>query len=198
MPGAFEELCASLSRLPGMGRKGAERIALHLAFAGRADAEALARALASVLERVTPCPVCCGVSEGGEPCRICSDPSRSGGSVCVVESAADVAAIEKSGAWRGSYHVLGGKLSPIKNIGPQSLNLAALERRAASGEVSEMILALSNDIEGEATCHYISKKIAAPLGVTLTRIGFGLPSGSQLGFADTGTIRSALDSRKNF
>ena len=118
--------------------------------------------------------------------------------MCVVEKASDIAAIEKSGAWRGKYHVLGGKLSPIKKIGPDKLNLASLARRAEESGITEIILALSNDIEAEATCHYIQERVAAPRGIRLTRIGFGLPSGSQLGFADSDTIKSALESRKAF
>ena len=198
MSRAFDSLCAGFARLPGMGRKSAERIALHLAFADRAQAEALIESLRGALDTLTPCPKCCGISENSQLCEICSDPSRNQSSVCLVESASDMAAIEKSGAWRGSYHVLGGKISPIKNIAPANLNFAQLEKRAESGEISEIVLALSNDIEGEATCHYLAQKIAAPRGIKVSRIGFGLPSGSQLGFADTGTIKSALAARKNF
>ncbi|MBO7522185.1 MAG: recombination protein RecR [Opitutales bacterium] len=198
MSRAFDSLCAGFARLPGMGRKSAERIALHLAFADRAQAEALIESLRGALDTLTPCPKCCGISENSQLCEICSDPSRNQSSVCLVESASDMAAIEKSGAWRGSYHVLGGKISPIKNIAPANLNFAQLEKRAESGEISEIVLALSNDIEGEATCHYLAQKIAAPRGIKVSRIGFGLPSGSQLGFADTGTIKSALAARKIF
>ena len=191
-------MCANFARLPGMGRKSAERIALHLAFADRAQAQALIESLRLALDTLTPCPKCCGISENSGLCEICSDSSRNLSSVCLVESASDMAAIEKSGAWRGSYHVLGGKISPIKDIKPSDLNFGSLEKRADAGEISEIVLALSNDIEGEATCHYIAQKIAAPRGIKVSRIGFGLPSGSQLGFADTGTIKSALASRKNF
>ncbi|MBR6388804.1 MAG: recombination protein RecR [Opitutales bacterium] len=198
MSGAFENLCAVFARLPGMGRKSAERAALHLAFSDRAHAGAMIESLKNALETLTPCPKCRGISENGRLCEICSDTSRNLSSVCLVESASDMAAIEKSGAWRGSYHVLGGKLSPIKNITPADLNFKELEARAESGEISEIVLALSNDIEGEATCHYIAQKIALPRGISVSRIGFGLPSGSQLGFADTGTIKSALAARKNF
>lgn len=195
---AFESLCASFARLPGMGRKSAERAALHLAFADRKQAEILIENLRRALDVLTPCPKCCGISENNALCEICSDSSRNLSSVCLVETAADMAAIEKSGAWRGSYHVLGGKISPIKNITPNDLNFKVLEERAQRGEISEIVLALSNDMEGEATCHYISKSIAEKFGISLSRIGFGLPNGSQLGFADTGTIKSALASRKVF
>lgn len=173
-------------------------MAMHLALENRADAMEIADSIAEALERITPCPECFGLAENGALCEICADASRISDSVCVVEKASDIEAIEKSGAWRGKYHVLGGKLSPLKKIGPDKLNMATLAKRVEDGGVSEIILALSNDIEAEATCHYIQERIASPLGIKLTRIGFGLPSGSQLGFADSGTIKSALDSRKTF
>jgi len=158
----------------------------------------LADSILAALEHVTPCPVCMGLSEDGKLCKICGDNSRNDTVVCVVEKPADIEAIEKSGAWRGKYHVLGGKLSPLKKIGPEKLNIASLAKRIESGEIEEIILALSNDIEGEATCHYIQERIIADKNIRLSRIGFGLPSGSQLGFADAGTIKSAIDSRKSF
>ncbi len=195
---SFQNLCASLSKLPGMGRRSAQRAALHLLFGSQQDARLLLETLSDALENVTPCPICGGISERGQVCAICSDKNRNTSAICLVESAADIEAIEKSGAWRGVYHVLGGKLSPIKNIGVGDLNFKQLENRVASGEVCEIVLALSNDIEGEATCHYVMKKFENVGNLRLTRIGFGLPSGSQLGFADSGTIKSALDSRKNF
>lgn len=195
---SFQNLCAALSKLPGMGKRSAQRSALHLLMASRADAQILIESLEEALRNVTACPLCGGIAEGGQLCAICADKSRNLASICLVETAADIEAIEKSGAWRGGYHVLGGKLSPIKNVGAKDLNFAGLESRVASGEISEIVLALSNDIEGEATCHYIMKRFAALENLKITRIGFGLPSGSQLGFADSSTIRSALDSRKNF
>lgn len=198
MSKSFQNLCAALSKLPGMGKKSAERTALHLVLGGANDAKLLLDALNEALKNVTKCPVCGGISELNELCGICSDKSRNSSSICLVESASDIEIIEKSGAWRGVYHVLGGKLSPIKNISVADLNFAQLERRVASGEVSEIVLALSNDIEGEATCHYIMKKISESRNIKFTRIGFGLPSGSQLSFADSGTVKSALDSRKIF
>ena len=197
MSEAFDRLCRALAKMPGMGKKSAHRAAVHLALDADAAAE-LAVALDDARRLLSSCPVCRSLSEEGRPCAICDDESRNRAAICIVESVSDMDAIEKSGAWRGLYHVLGGKLSPIKNVGPQNLNMAELEERLRGGEVKEMILALSNDIEGEATCHYISQKIAEPFGVKLARIGFGLPSGSQLGFADIGTIKSALDFRRIF
>ena len=198
MSKSFDRLKSALKKLPGTGLKSAERMAMYLALENRADAAEIAESITAALGRITPCPECFGLSENGQPCEICSDKSRIPGIVCVVEKASDIAAIEKSGAWRGKYHVLGGKLSPIKKIGPDKLNLASLARRAEESGITEIILALSNDIEAEATCHYIQERVAAPRGIRLTRIGFGLPSGSQLGFAASGTIKSALESRKAF
>lgn len=198
MSESFDRLKNALRKLPGTGLKSAERMAMYLALENRADAAEIAESIAAALGRITPCPECFGLSEGGLPCGICSDASRIPDALCVVEKASDIAAIEKSGAWRGKYHVLGGKLSPIKKIGPEKLNLASLAKRAEESGIAEITLALSNDIEAEATCHYIQERVAAPLGIRLTRIGFGLPSGSQLGFADSGTIKSALESRKAF
>lgn len=198
MSKSFDRLKNALKKLPGTGQKSAERMAMHLALENRADALEIAEAITSALGRITPCPECFGLAENGQLCEICADTSRISDALCVVEKASDIAAIEKSGAWRGKYHVLGGKLSPLKKIGPEKLNLAALSKRVDESGITEIILALSNDIEAEATCHYIQERIAAPRAVRLTRIGFGLPSGSQLGFADSGTIKSALESRKLF
>jgi len=195
---AFEKLKSALKKLPGMGGKGAERAAVHLALENREDAKNLAAAITSALGRITPCPLCGGLSEDGAPCPICQNSSRSENSICVVERASDIEAIEKSGAWRGKYHVLGGKLSPLKKIGAEKLNMAALSNRIGGGEIEEIMLALSNDIEGRATCLYIQDHIVGRREIRLTRIGFGLPSGSQLGYADAETIKSALDSRKPF
>lgn len=198
MSESFEKLKSALRKLPGTGMKSAERMALHLALENQSDARALASAIISALEHTTPCPVCGGLSEDGELCEICKNPARSDSAICVVERASDIDAIEKSGAWRGKYHVLGGKLSPLKKIGAENLNMASLAKRTESGEIEEIMLALSNDIEGKATCLFIQERIVGSKPVRLTRIGFGLPSGSQLGFADSETIKNALDSRKSF
>jgi len=193
----FERLKGALKKLPGLGMRSAERIALHLSVENPAAARDFVRTLSDALDKISACPLCKGVSENGELCDICKDASRAPNILCVVERASDISAIERSGAWKGKYHVLGGKLSPIHKIGPEALNLSSLAQRLSGEEnIKEIILALSNDIEGEATCHYIQSKIVADKLVNVTRIGFGLPSGSQLGFADPVTIKSALDSRK--
>ncbi len=198
MEGSFNRLKNSLRKLPGLGAKSAERIAAHLCLEDRAGAQELLSALGDALESVSPCPSCMGLAEDGKECQICANPARDASMLCVVEKSSDVEAIEKSGAWRGKYMVLGGKLSPLHKVGPEKLNFASLENRLEKDGVKEILLALSNDIEGEATCHYIRERIAGPMGVSVTRIGFGLPSGSQLGFADAVTIKNALDSRRSF
>ena len=147
MSKSFDRLKNALKRLPGTGVKSAERMALHLALENRADAIEIAESITAALERITPCPECFGLSENGQPCEICSDASRISDCLCVVEKASDISAIEKSGAWRGKYHVLGGKLSPIKKIGPDKLNIAQLLKRVENSQIKEIILALSNDIE---------------------------------------------------
>lgn len=194
----FDNLKNVLKKLPGMGAKSAERTAAFLSLENQDSARELAKAIHAALEHVSPCPLCGSLSEDGKPCKICADNSRTSTSLCIVEKSADVDSIEKSGAWRGKYHVLGGKLSPLKRIGPDKLNLKSLSVRIESDGVEEIILALSNDIEGEATCHYIQERIVGTRSIRLTRIGFGLPSGSQLGYADSGTIKSAIDARKDF
>jgi recombination protein RecR len=131
-------------------------------------------------------------------CAICEDGRRNAGLVCVVEQVPDLVAIERSGAYRGVYHVLHGRLSPIHGVGPDDLHLAALRARIESGEVGELILALSNDVEGEATCHYIIEHLPSGREVKVTRIGFGLPSGGGVLYADSVTLKSALDGRRDY
>lgn len=193
----FENLKNSLKKLPGFGLKSAENTALYLALENRAAAEELIETISAALQNVSPCPECGGLSENGRACKICADASRNPAAICVVEKAGDIAAIEKSGAWRGKYHVIGGKLSPLRKITPEKLNIASLVKKVESGGIEEVMLALSNDIEAEATCHYIQEKLQH-CGARIMRIGFGLPSGSQLTFADANTIKSAMNARKNF
>ncbi len=139
----------------------------------------------------------CGNLAEGEWCAICADAKRTAGTVCVVEHVPDLVAIERSGAYRGVYHVLHGKLSPIHGVGPDDLNFGPLLARIAAGEVSELILALSNDVEGEATCHYLTERLP-PDRVKVTRIGFGLPSGGGILYADSVTLKSALEARRDY
>lgn len=197
MSQTFEKLKNTLKKLPNFGLKSAESTALYLSLENKEVAKELIDTISNAIEHITPCPECFGLSEDNAICKICADTSRNCSLICVVEKSSDINAIEKSGAWRGKYHVIGGKLSPLKKVTPDKLNIKQLIDKVQSGGISEVMLALSNDIEGEATCHYIQDKLE-PFNVSLMRIGFGLPSGSQLSFADSNTIKSAMNSRKNF
>lgn len=197
MTPAFEKLQKHLKQLPGLGFRSSERIALHLLVEKPGRLPELVRALEEAAGSVRRCTRCGNLAET-ELCAICSDEKRDGGSICVVEHVPDLVAIERSGAFRGMYHVLHGKLSPIHGVGPEELNLAALHERIASGEVTELILALPNDVEGEATCHYITEHLPVGREVTATRIGFGLPSGGGVLYADAVTLKSALEGRRGY
>jgi recombination protein RecR len=193
---AFEKLQKHLKQLPGVGYRSAERIALHLLVERPERLPALVEALQSAAAAVHRCALCGNLAEG-ERCAVCADERRLADVVCVVEHVPDLVAIERSGAFRGTYHVLHGKLSPIQGIGPEDLNLAPLVARIESGSIQELILALSNDVEGEATCHYLVDRVPAGQ-VKVTRIGFGLPSGGGVLYADSVTLKSALDGRRDF
>lgn len=193
----FDQLVQQLKKLPGLGYRSAERVALYLLVEQPDQTGPLLEALKRASEEVIPCPECGNLSEGG-PCEICGDPRRTMRQLCVVQQVPDLRSLERSGAYRGRYHVLNGKLSPLHGIGPEKLNLAGLEKRLCDPELEELILALPNDIESEATCHYITESYPLPEGVRITRIGFGLPSGGGLNFADTVTVRSALEGRREY
>ena len=198
MTPAFEKLQQALKQLPGIGYRSAERIALNLLVEKPARLPALVAALQEAAQSVRRCARCGNLAEGNEPCAVCADERRDAGVVCVVEHVPDLVAIERSGAFRGVYHVLHGKLSPINGVGPNDLNLATLLARVESGAVRELILALSNDVEGEATCHYLTQHLSAAHPVKVSRIGFGLPSGGGVLYADSVTLKSALDARRNY
>jgi recombination protein RecR len=193
---ALETLQKQLKQLPGIGYRSAERIALHLLVEKPSRLPELVAALEAAAKKVRRCAVCGNLSEE-EQCPVCADEKRRTGQVCVVEYVTDLAAIERSGAYRGRYHVLHGKLSPIRGIAPEDLNLGALLQRINSGEATELILALSNDVEGEATCHYLTERLPKT-GMKVTRIGFGLPSGSGVLYADAVTLKSALEGRRDY
>jgi recombination protein RecR len=196
MTPALEALQKQLKQLPGIGYRSAERIALHLLVEKPGRLPELVAALETAAKNVRRCSVCGNLAEE-EQCPICADERRRTGQVCVVEYVPDLAAIERSGAYRGRYHVLHGKLSPIRGVAPEDLNLAALLARVESGEATELILALSNDVEGEATCHYVTERLPKA-GVKVTRIGFGLPSGGGVLYADAVTLKSALEARRDY
>ena len=197
MTPTFDALQKQLKKLPGVGYRSAERMAIHLLQEKPEDCQILIDALKLAKESVASCPRCGNLSEDAE-CGICTDNRRSSsGQVCVVEHVSDLMSLEKSGAYTGSYHVLHGKLSPINGVGPDDLNIEALLSRVRSGDATELILALPNDIEGEATCHYLID-LLQPFEVTVSRIGFGLPSGGSVLYADAVTLKSALEARQEF
>lgn len=191
---AIDDLSDELARLPGIGRKTALRLAFHLLKAPSDDARRLARAIVTMRERVRPCDVCGNLTEAS-PCPICANPRRDGAMVCVVEEASDIMAIERTGEYRGMYHVLGGRLSPLDGIGPSELNVEPLVRRAGGGEVREVLLATNPSVEGEATAAYLGR-LLGPLGVRVTRIARGLPVGGDLEYADGVTIAEAITNRR--
>jgi recombination protein RecR len=196
MTPAFEKLQKHLKQLPGLGFRSSERIALHLLVEKPARLPALVEALQEAAKSVRRCERCGNLAEG-ELCAICSDERRDQSVVCVVEQVPDLVALERSGAYRGVYHVLHGKLSPIQGVGPSDLNLPSLLARVESGAAKELILALSNDVEGEATCHYLTQHLPAER-VKVSRIGFGLPSGGGVLYADSVTLKSALEGRRDY
>jgi recombination protein RecR len=191
---AIEDLTGELARLPGIGRKTAVRLAFHLLKAPADDAQRLARAIVTVRERVRPCAICGNLTEA-TPCAICASPRRDASLLCVVEEASDILAIERTGEYRGHYHVLGGRLSPLDGIGPAELSVEPLLRRAGTGVVHEVVLATNPSVEGEATAAYLGR-LLSPLGVRVTRIARGLPIGGDLEYADGVTIAEALNHRR--
>jgi recombination protein RecR len=197
MTPAFEKLQKQLKQLPGLGYRSAERIALHLLVEKPARLTELVASLEEAARTARRCTRCGNLAEA-ELCEICNDPRREPSLVCVVEHVPDLVALERSGAYRGVYHVLHGKLSPIQGVTPDDLNFAALIARVEAGVVKELILALSNDIEGEATCHYLTQHLPPGADVKITRIGFGLPSGGGVLYADSVTLKSALDGRRSY
>lgn len=194
---AFENLLKALKQLPGLGYRSSERIALHLLVEKPERLPALVSALEEAAKAVRRCSRCGNIAEA-ELCDICADDKRDQSLVCVVEQVPDLVALERSAAFRGTYHVLHGKLSPIHGVGPEQLNVESLRRRVEAGEIEELILALPNDVEGEATCHYLTEHLPAGRAIKTTRIGFGLPSGGGVLYADSVTLKSALESRRKY
>jgi recombination protein RecR len=192
--GPVQELIDELGRLPGVGPKSAQRIAFHLLKLPSVDALRLANAIAIVKERVSFCLTCFNISEG-EACGICTDTRRESSIVCVVEEPRDIVAVEKTGEFRGRYHVLQGAISPIEGIGPDQLKVKELLARLEPEGITEVILCTNPNIEGEATAMYISR-LLKPLGLTVTRIASGLPVGGDLEYADELTLGRALEGRR--
>lgn len=194
-PPGLERLVQLLTKLPGIGRKSATRMALRLVESPSAEAIELSRAIVDARERTRKCSQCGGLTED-DPCPICSDPRRDEGLVCVVERASDILALERTGRYRGRYHVLGGLLSPLDGVGPEDVSIDGLTERASAGELREVILALNPTAEGEATSLYLAK-LLAPLGVRVTRLASGLPVGGDLDVADELTLGTALEERRD-
>ena len=194
---SFDKLLSSLRKLPGLGYRSAERIAVHLLSDSNSSFDEFINALNEAQSNIKPCSICGHLSES-ETCQICEDASRNRCSLCIVENVLDLMAVERSGTWNGLYHVLSGKLSPIHGVLPEHLNLSNLVQRIQTESIEEIIFALSNDIEGNATCHYIQDMLGSIEGLRFTQDGFGLPSGGGVTFADSNTLKSAFESRREY
>jgi recombination protein RecR len=191
----IDELTAELARLPGIGRKTAARLTYHLLRQAPAQSRRLAEALVSLTERVRTCELCRNFTEA-PICSLCADPRRDATLLCVVEEAADIASIERAGEFRGRYHVLGGRLSPLDGVGPDDLAIGALLARIGPEAVREVIVATNPSLEGEATALYLQRQLV-PRHVRVTRIARGLPVGGDLEYADGVTIAQALSARRD-
>lgn len=192
--GVVQDLIDELGQLPGVGPKGAQRIAFHLLQADPADVQRLITALSEVKDKVTFCTLCGNVAAAAL-CRICQDPRRDGHAVCVVEEPKDVVAIERTREFRGRYHVLGGAISPMDGVGPEQLRIAELMARLGDGEITEVILATDPNIEGEATASYLARQLKT-FEIRVTRLASGLPVGGDLEYADEVTLGRAFEGRR--
>jgi recombination protein RecR len=190
----LELLVEELTKLPSIGQKSAQRLAMHLLRVPKEDALRLAEAIRAVKERVGFCSQCGNFSES-DPCLICTDPARDGSVICVVEQPVDVLAFERTGQYRGRYHVLGGALSPLEGTHPEDLRIPQLLNRLKDGSVREIILATNPNVAGEATALYLSR-LLGPLGMRVTRIARGVPMGSDLEYSDMVTLARALEGRR--
>jgi len=196
LPEPLQDLIIALERLPGVGPKTASRLAFYLLRAPEDVAADLAEALTGLKDRTALCPECFNIMLAGrERCEVCADPQRDGGLICVVEEPLDVLALERTGGFRGRYHVLQGVLSPIEGIGPDDLKIRPLLERVRRGGVGEVILATNPSMEGDATALYLRQQLA-PLGVHVTRLARGLPVGGDLEYADQNTLLRALSGRQ--
>ncbi len=194
LPEALENLLHELTRLPGIGRRGAERIALNLLDAPAEHARQLAAALDRLKREVLTCQVCGNWAEG-ETCSVCADERRRNGQLCVVERPADLWAFEESDSYTGRYHVLGGTLSPLAGVTAEDLRIDSLEKRIPLEAINEIILATNPSTDGDATALYLARRLARE-GLSITRIGLGVPKGGHLDYADSGTLRLALEGRR--
>ncbi|MCS1407446.1 MAG: Recombination protein RecR [Verrucomicrobia subdivision 3 bacterium] len=194
LPVPLQVLKSALGKLPGIGPRTAERLALHVVQSGSQWVKDLSVALVEAKERVRFCQSCGGLTEV-QPCELCADPRREMTVICVVERPVDVISLERSNVFRGLYHVLGGKISPLNGVGPEDLRIGELGKRLSEGGVEELVLALGSDVEGDATSYYLAERFQ-PLGIKTTRLAHGLPVGRGLEFADELTIGRALEGRR--
>jgi len=194
LPESIQSLQHELGRLPGIGPRSAERIALFLIRSEPAVARQLAEAMLAARERVQSCRICGALTES-QPCPLCTDPRRDAALLCVVEQPLDILTLEKSRAFAGRYHVLGGVLSPLAGIGPEDLRVAQLEERLGIEPIREVVVALGTSVEGDATAHYLAQRLGSR-EVRVTRIAHGLPAGSGLEYADEVTLSRALEGRR--
>jgi recombination protein RecR len=194
LPDSITALITALNKLPGVGPRSAERMALHLVQSDSAAVKQLADAMLQAREKIQFCATCGALTEKS-PCPICADSRRDASLVCVVERAVDILSVEKSGTFRGKFHVLGGKISPLDGVEPEDLKIAELEKRLSLEPIKEIVIALSTDVEGDATSAYLAKRLVRS-GLKISRIAYGLPAGSGLEFADELTLSRALEGRR--
>lgn len=195
LPPALETLVEHFAKLPGVGRKSAQRLAFHILGQSDEEAEAFAQAILNAKKSIHCCPVCQNLTEGDGPCSICSSPRRDHSLICVVADPKDVMAMERSREYGGLYHVLHGVISPMSHVGPDDLHIKSLVERVAAGGISEVIMATNPDTEGEATAMYLCR-LLKPFGVKITRLAYGIPVGSHLEYADDATLMRALEGRR--
>ena len=194
LPDSITTLIAALNKLPGVGPRSAERMALHIVQAETGAVKQLADAILHARERIQFCTTCGALTEKS-PCSICADSRRDASLVCVIEQPVDILSVEKSNTFRGKFHVLGGKISPLDGVEPEDLRIADLEKRLAHEPIKEIVIALGTDVEGDATSFYLAKRLARK-GLKISRIAYGLPAGSGLEFADELTLSRALEGRR--
>ena len=194
LPASIAALISALNKLPGIGPRSAERIALHLVQTDSAVVKQLAELMLRAREKIQFCTTCGALTEKS-PCSICTDARRDSSLICVVERAVDILSVERSGTYRGKFHVLGGNISPLDGIEPEDLRIAELEKRLTHESVKEIVIALGTDVEGDATSFYLAKRLARK-GLKISRIAYGLPAGSGLEFADELTLSRALEGRR--
>ena len=194
LPDSITALIAALHKLPGVGPRSAERIALHIVQSETAAVKYLADTIVHAREKIQFCTTCGALTEKS-PCDICADPRRDASLICIVEQPVDILSVEKSNTFRGKFHVLGGKISPLDGVEPEDLHIAALERRLEHEPIKEIVIALGTDVEGDATGFYLAKRLARK-GLKISRIAYGLPVGQGLEFADELTLSRALEGRR--